>query len=112
MSLLLALVAFAWFMALNLFILIFQQHNVALMAHVRNTYPAIYEQIKNRLSFSLFSGDKQTRHLLGTVGEAELLNDPLVKGVLNELAGIRQRGLRTMVLLTLLLVIVLVLTFR
>ena len=111
MSLLLALVAFAWFMALNLFVLVYQQHNVALMAHLRANYPSIYERISGRLTFSVLGTNQQLLRLLQNAGDAELMKDPLVKGVLAEMTGIRQRGLRTMIVMTLLLIVIGVFTF-
>lgn len=111
MSLLLALVAFAWFMALNLFVLVYQQHNVALMAHLRTNYPSIYKHISGRLTFSVLGTSRQLQRLLQNIGDAELLKDPLIKDVLIEMTAIRHRGLRTMGVMTLLLIVVGALTF-
>ena len=81
MLILLAVVAFAWLMGLNLYILLYQQRNVALIAYLRTYYPDIYEKSKNRLSFGMLATDAQTRNALRKAMGDATLQDPNIEAV-------------------------------
>ncbi len=112
MLILLAVVAFAWLMGLNLYILLYQQRNVALIAYLRTYYPDIYEKSKNRLSFGMLATDAQTRNALRKAMGDATLQDPNIETVLVELSVLRQRGVRFLVPLTVLFFIILILYLR
>jgi len=112
MLILLALVAFAWLMGLNLYVLLYQQRNVALIAYLRNYYPDIYEKSKNQLSFGMLATDAQTRNALTKAMGDATLSDPNIETVLVELSVLRNRGVRFLVPLTVLFFIILILYLR
>ena len=107
MLILLVLVAFAWLMGLNLYILLYQQRNVALVSYLRTYYPDIYEKSKNRLFFGMLTTDSQNRAALTKAMGDATLEDPNIEAVLAELSVLRKRGLWTIVPLTILFFVIL-----
>lgn len=111
MVILLALVAFAWLMGINLYILLYQQRNVALVNYLRSYYPDVYEKTKNRLFFGMLTSEKQTRNALIQATDGGKLEDANIDQVLTELTELRQRGMWSVGPLTLLMIVLLVVLY-
>ena len=76
------------------------------MAHLRSSDPELYQSSKTWLSFSLLFNAQQIRQRLSAATTSTPLDDPLVEGILNDLADMRKRGFRTVGIITLLLFVV------
>lgn len=111
MLILLVIVAFAWLMGANLYVLLYQQYNVALIAYLRNTYPNIHEKTKNRFIFGIFASAQQMRSALERATADEKLDDPTIDQLLTDLAELRKRGIWIFGPLTGLLLLLTVLYF-
>ncbi len=104
MFLLLTVVAFAWMMAINVYILLYQQRNMSLLGHLRSFYPDLYQKLKTRLMLGMIANEGWVRRSLSPAGG--ILDDQAIEDALKDLAEIRRRGFWMLVPLTGLLVVV------